>query len=258
LRKFLFFFCFISFSLSAQKELKNSLKVNAAGAVTGIISVQYERMLTSNWSFNNTFFYRDKSQIPLGPQFDKLAKKHSLGLTGVDFEYIFVDLAQIGVKGYSPELRRYFGDKNNRWFVGLFGQFEDFEATIPASLEARYDGQVYTLDKVPINFDIRTISGGLLIGKQFKFGKRLFLDFVIIGPHFGKAQKVYAAVETSILSRLNEGDKLFLRDKIIDRFRLSDQYFEVTVGDEKAEINAFKKVPYLGIRGVGLNLGFSF
>ena len=215
-------------------------------------------MLTPNWSFNSTFFYRKKSQIPLGTQFDKLAKKHSLGLTGVDFEYIFVDLAQIGVKGYSPEIRRYFGYKDNRWFVGLFGQFEDFDANIPASLEARYDGQIYTLDKVPINFDIRTISGGLLVGKQFRFGERLSLDLVIIGPHFGKARKVYAAVETSILSRLNEGDRLFLRDKIIERFRLSDEYFDVTVGDEKAEINAFKKVPYLGIRGVGLNVGFSF
>jgi hypothetical protein len=258
LRKLLFVLCLISFSLSAQKDLKNSVKVNATGAVTGIISVQYERMLTPKWSFNNTFFYRKKSQIPLGPEFDKLAKKHSLGLTGVDFEYVFVDLAQIGVKGYSPELRRYFGHKNNRWFLGLFGQFEHFDATIPASLEARYDGQVYTLDKVPVNFDIRTISGGLLIGKQFHFGKRLSLDLVIIGPHFGQAQKFYAAVETSILSRLNDSDKRYLKDKIIDRFRLSDQYFEVTVGDDKAEINAFKNVPYLGIRGLGLNVGFSF
>jgi hypothetical protein len=257
LRKFLFLTFFIPLALSAQKDFKNSLKVNAMGAATGIISVQYEHMLSSNFSFNNTFFYRPQKSIPLGHQFDQLAKKYSLGLTGVDFEYIYVNEAQIGVKGYSPELRYYFGYKKNRFFVGLFGQFEDFDALIPASLEARYNETVVPI-KVPVGFDIKTISGGILIGKQFKFGDRISLDAVILGPHFGKANTVYATVETSILSQFNESDKEYLREKIISRFRLSESYFDVTVGNEKAEINAFKKVPYLGIRGAGLNLGISF
>jgi hypothetical protein len=255
LRKILFLLCVLPVTLFAQKDLKNSFKVNASGLATGIISVQYERVLSPNFTFNNTFFYRAQNPIPFGTQFDKLAKKYSLGITGVDFENIYVDLAKIGVKGYSPELRYYFGYKKNRIFLGLIGQFEDFDALIPASLEARYDGTVYNLDKVPVDFDIKTISGGILIGKQFNFGERIALDFVIIGPHFGRANTVYAKVETSILSRLNEGDKLYLRDKIIERFRLSESYFDVTVGDEKAEINAFKNVPYLGIRALGLNLG---
>jgi hypothetical protein len=255
LRKLLLISFLLPLSLLAQNDFKNSFKVNGVGAVTGIISVQYERVLSPNFSFNNTFFYRAQNSIPFGSEFDKLAKKHSLGITGVDFENIYVDLAKIGIKGYSPELRYYFGYKKSRFFLGLFGQYEDFDALIPASLEARYDGTVYVLDKVPVDFDIKTISGGILIGKQFNFGERIVLDFVIIGPHFGKANTVYAKVETSILSRLNESDKLFLRDKIIERFRLSDSYFDVTVGDQKAEINAFKQVPYLGIRAVGLNVG---
>ena len=257
MRKFLILSFFIPFTLSAQKDFKNSLKVNAAGIATGIISVQYEHMLSSNFSFNNTFFYRSESKIPLGLQFDQLAKKYSLGLTGVDFEYIYVNEAQIGVKGYSPELRYYFGRKKNRFFVSLFGQYENFNALIPASLEARYNQTIVPI-KVPVAFDIRTISGGILIGKQFKFVNRISLDVVIIGPHFGKANTVYAKVETSILSRFNEGDKLYLKEKIISRFRLSESYFDVTVDNDKAEINAFKSIPYLGIRGFGLNLGISF
>lgn len=232
--------------------------MNTTGAVTKIASLQYERMLNSNLSFNNTFFYRPKTGIPLGTQLDKIAKKHGVGVTGVDFEYIFVDQSQIGVWGYSPELRYYFGKKKGRAFIGFFGHYENFDATIPASLEARYQDQYIELSKVPINFDIRTLSGGLLIGKQFRFGERIALDFVIFGPHLGKGNTVYAYVEQSLLSRLDESEKAYLEGKIIDRFKLSTEYYDVTVGDEKAEITAFKKVPYFGVRALGLNLGFYF
>ncbi|WP_341227441.1 DUF3575 domain-containing protein [uncultured Arcticibacterium sp.] len=258
MRKIIFLLCAFPLFLSAQSDFKNSLKVNASGLVTGIISVNYERALTPNLSFANSFIYRPQKSIPFGEEFDKLAKKHGIGITGVDFEYIFVDLAQIGVKSLSPELKYYFGDKRNRFFISVFGQFENFEALVPASLEARYDGTVYTLDKVPINFDIKAISGGLMVGKQFKLGERFVLDFILVGPHFGGAKSVYAKVETSILSRLDESDRAYLEDKIVDRFKLSDSYFDVTVGEERAEINAIKTVPYLGIRGFVFNLGVFF
>lgn len=258
MRKIIFFLFAFPLFISAQSDYKNSLKVNASGLVTGIISVNYERALSSNLSFSNSFIYRPQKSIPFGEQFDKLAKKHGVGITGVDFEYIFVNLAQIGVKSYSPELKYYFGNKRNRFFVSVFGQYEDFDALVPASLEARYDGTVYTLDKVPISFDIKTISGGLMLGKQFKLGDRFVLDFILVGPHFGGTQNLYAKVETSILSRLDESDRTYLENKIIDRFKLSETYFDVTVGEERAEITAIKSVPYLGVRGFVFNLGVFF
>ena len=232
--------------------------MNLAGAAFQLYALQYEHSLGSNWSFNNTFFYRPTQNIPFGTAADKVAKKHGLGFTGVDFEYIFVDQAKMGVKGYSPELRYYIGQKKNRAFLGFFGQIEDFDAVIPASLEVRYEGQIVELSKVPITFDIQTLSGGILIGKQFNFGQRITLDIVLIGPHLGKGQKVYAVVEQSLLSRLNENDKAYLKDKIINRFKLNTDFYDVHVSDDKAEINAFQKVPYVGIRGLGFNLGIRF
>lgn len=223
-----------------------------------MLSVQYERRLGKHWSFNNTFFYRKRSQIPLGNEFDQLAKKYSLGLTGVDFEHIFVDQAHLGVIGYSPELRYYFGERKNRWFLGLFGQFEKFDAIIPASMDATYQGQVIEISKVPISFDIRTSSGGILIGKQFMLAKNLYLDVVIIGPHIGTGNKVYALVQEDLLGQLNESDRQNLEASIYQRFDLNRKYYQVTVTEDKAEINAFRKVPYASIRGFGLNLGFYF
>ncbi len=258
MQKLLFLVLVLPITLWAQRIPKNSVNTNLTAIGSRIYALQYERMLSSNWSFNNTFFYRPKSSVPFGTELDKLAKKHGLGVTGVDFEYIFVNEAQIGVLGYSPELRYYFGPKKNRIFLGIFGQFEQFDATLPASLEARYQGQVVELSKVPIDFDIKAISGGLLLGKQFNFGDRVHLDIVLLGPHFGKGNTVYAKVEQSLLSRLDEADKAYLESKIIDRFKLSETYYDVTVGDEKAEIKNIKKVPYAGIRGLGFNLGIRF
>ncbi|MGR3809974.1 DUF3575 domain-containing protein [Jiulongibacter sp. NS-SX5] len=257
LKKLFFFFCFPVF-VYAQDFPGNSLKVNVASAPFQLYSLQYERMLGNHFSFNNTFFYRPVKSIPFGTQADQIAKKHGLGVTGVDFEYIFVDLAEMGVKGYSPELRYYFGEKKNRAFIGLFGQYDDFDAKIPASLEVRYDGNTVELSKVPITFDIVSLSGGILIGKQFNFGERITLDVVLIGPHIGKAQSVYAVVEQSLLSELDESEKNYLKGKIIDRFKLNTDYYDVTIGDTKAEINANQKVKYAGLRGLGFNFGFRF
>jgi hypothetical protein len=257
LRKFAFFLSFFPFLVFGQKTPKNSVKTNLTAIGTKIYSFQYERTLSANWAFNNTFFYRPQSAIPFGTEVDNLAKSRGLGITGVDFEHIFVDLAEIGVKGYSPELRYYLGAKKNRFFVGAFGQYEDFDAILPASLEATYDGQIGEI-RVPIVFDIRNLSGGILIGKQFNFGDRFHLDFVLIGPHFGKSSKVYAKVEQSLLSRLSDSDKEYLKDRIIERFKLSSTYYKVTVGNERAEITNVKKVPYLGIRGFGFNFGWRF
>lgn len=216
------------------------------------------RHLTDKISLNQTFYYRNRSSIPLGHQLDVLAKRYSLGLTGVDFEHINVDLSQIGVKGYSPELRFYLGKHKNPVFLGFFGQFERIDAIIPASFEMQYEGNNFLLEKVPINFDIRSSSGGILIGKKFNFTENIKLDVIIIGPHIGSAQKVYAVVEQELLNRLSDTDKDYMRAKIIERFNLSENYYNVSISDTKAEINAFRKVPYLGIRAVGLNLGFAF
>lgn len=252
---FILFF-FLNISLIAQ-EYKNNLKVNLVGASAGLYSLQYEHLFGKHLSFNNTFFYRNTQKIPFGKQIDSLAKQHGLGLTGVDFKYFLISEAKIGVMGYSPELRYYFGNKKNRFFIGGFGQYENYDMIVPAILLAKYKEQIFEIT-APINFNLKAISGGILIGKQFNFGKRLVLDFVIIGPHFGRANNVHAYVSDDLLTKFSEEEKVFLKEKVIERFGLNQTYYDVNVGLEQAEIKTKKQVPFLGIRGLGLNLGYRF
>lgn len=254
--RFFVFFLLLCISLSVFSQQKNAIKFNVAGPLTQTYSLQYERILTKKISFNNTFFYRQKSLIPFGNQVDTLVKRYGVGLTGIKFKYIFMNEAKVGVKGYAPELRFYLGKKKNRPFVALFGQYEDFDMAVPASLSVLYKGLIVDV-KTPVNFTFNTLSGGLLIGKQWKWN-RMGLDLVVIGPHFGKAKAFYAVAQTELLSKLSEAEKMYLKDKIIERFGLSGQYFALDIAGEKAEIKSVKPIPYLGIRGLGVNLSYSF
>lgn len=58
--------------------------------------------------------------------------------------------------------------------------------TVPANLAVKYKGITADL-KVPVDFTFKTYSAGILIGKQFNW-RRLGIDLVVIGPHFGKAK----------------------------------------------------------------------
>lgn len=235
---------------------KNALKVNLAAVATRIYSVQYERVLTDHLAFNLTGFYRKQSGFLFSEQLDNLAKSRGLGITGVDFEYIFIDQAKIGVRGFSPELRYYIGNKPSRFFFSVFGQMEDFDMTVPALLKGMYHGQVFEFT-APVEFDIKTMSGGVLIGRQFRWNN-LGFDFVLIGPHLGRARDVKAEANSTLLGELNEEEKAYLRQSVIERFKLDEEFYGVSVGNEQADIKSVKKVPYFGIRGFGINLFYYF
>lgn len=233
-------------------QYKNSFKFNLAGVPLNLYSVQYERKLTPKIAFNNTFFFRPKSLIPFGTAIDNFATKHGVGLTGIKFEYIFMNEAQLGVKGYSPELRFYLGNSKHKPFIGIFGMYEDFDMQVPAALIVRE-----TEVKVPINFTFNTFSGGILIGKQFQW-KRIGLDVVIIGPHLGVANDFVAFGTNPLIQNLSEQDKYEVKERVKERFGLRDKYFNMEITDQSAEIKSVRSVPYFGIRGVGFNLSYSF
>ncbi len=237
-------------------QYANSVRFNLAGPALNLYSLQYERQLTGRLAFNNTFFYRPKSDIPFGGFIDNFTKKHGVGLTGIKFDDIFMNEAQVGVKGYSPELRYYLGKKKNKAFIGLFGMYEDFDMKVPA-LVGVIRGDQYFDVKLPIHFTFKTYSGGILIGKQFVWN-RVGLDVVFIGPHIGSAGDFYAMGKNSNLQGLNEEEKEFVKYKIRERFGLKEKYFSMELNEDAAEIKSIRPVPYLGIRGVGVNLSYRF
>ena len=121
----LFSVLFLSYHLGqAQRKTayQKALKFNLVGPFTGLYSAQFETNASKRVSFVLTGFYRQESAIPFATEIDNLAKTRGLGISGVNFEYIFIDQAKIGLKGISPEFRFYLSKKKHPAFIGIFGQ----------------------------------------------------------------------------------------------------------------------------------------
>ena len=254
--RFIFLF-FLSFSIFGQvkKSPKNTVKINLTGLGVSMLSLQHEYKIKRNFSVINTVFYRQKVLMPFGTTIDKIAKKQGVGLTGIKFEYIFLDQAKIGYSGYSPEARWYVG-KSKKVFLGAFGQIENFNAKVPAALPVRLRGMVAEVT-TPVNFQFQTLSAGLLIGRKFQW-KNLSADLIIVGPHPGFAKNFKVNLESEYFASLQEGDRAFLKEKLNERFGITEKYFSTVINEKGAFVNSIKPVPYLGIKGLIVNLGYSF
>jgi hypothetical protein len=246
---------FLCTPIFAQKGPKNIIKLNVSGLGIKMLGVGFERKINKNLSFNQSAFFRPKVSIPFGNIIDKIAKNQGVGLTGIKFEYIFLDQAKVGFWGYSPELRWYLG-KNKKMILGAFVQYENFSAKVPASLPVQKSGLVIEVI-TPINFKFQTISGGVSIGRKFNWD-RINLEIIAIAPHPGIATNFDVNLKNGEFVRFTADDKLFIKEKLQERFGVTDTYFNTRVENEGAFINSTKPVPYFGIKGLIVNLGYSF
>jgi hypothetical protein len=237
-------------------EFKNSLKINVTALAGQLYSAQYERKIKKNLALNITGFFRQKSLIPFGVMVDTLAKRYGLGITGIKFQHIFMNEAKVGTFGISPEIRKYFGSKKHRWYTSAYGQFQQYDVNVPAAFAIKY-GSLYVDAKAPADFQFTSLGAGVLFGKSFDFN-RLGLDITLLGAHFGNADKFKASVSNELIGKLNTEDKNYIKSKIEERFGLNPTYFDIKIEGSEANIANIKKIPYLGLRGIGFNLRFNF
>jgi hypothetical protein len=255
MKKFIFLLL-ISASIFAQKKgPQNTVKLNVSGLGIKMLGVSFERKINKSLSFNQNVFFRPKVLIPFGNIIDKVAKNQGVGLTGIKFEYIFLDQAKVGFGGYSPELRWYLG-KKKKTVLGVFAQYEKFAAKVPASLPVRTSGYILEVT-TPINFNFQTISGGISIGRKFSWDK-ISAEFIIIAPHPGIATGFDVNLQNESFAKFTADDKQFIKEKLQERFGVADKYFQTDITNQGAFIKSIKPVPYFGIKGLIVNLGYSF
>lgn len=253
---FLFFSSLKVAQAQQQGNYQKAVKFNLVGPFTGLYSAQFEMNASKQVSFVLTGFYRQEKDIPFSTAIDNLAKTRGLGITGVNFQYIFIDQAKIGMQGVSPELRFYLSKKKHPTFIGVFGQYTDVDMLVPASLPVVFRGQIAEII-TPIDFEIQSVTGGLLLGKSFRFG-RIGVDAVLIGGQWGRAHNLNATVNQSLIGMLSDEEKESLRQGVITRFGIDESYYDTKVGDSGATLNEKRRVPFFGIRGAGLNLAYYF
>lgn len=239
----------ITFNLSAQKEkadkekdepapAKNVVKINLFAIALKNISLQYERAIARKVTVAGTFRFMPKGSIPFKSTFIKLADDP-------DTERQINNL-KIGNIAFMPEVRYYLSKKGafRGFYLGLYGNIASYSADVVIEFD-----NAGTTEKIPMTGKLTGITGGLMIGSQFKLSNKIYLDWWILGPGYGSSKG-----DLSGQKNMNALEQQDLRNELAD-LDIPLTEFTYNVNSTGATMNF--KGPWAGIRS-GLCIGFRF
>lgn len=172
-----------SLSVKSSKGGKYMVKINLLSLPLNNYSFQFERAIAKKIAFGVGVRYMPKSGIPLSSQVEKAIDDPESWDQIKDF--------QTGNLAISPELRFYMGKGIFRGFYAApFARYSKYSAEIPAFNfdKPNSSGTGTTPTPIKLSGDLTTMTGGLLLGAQFKLSKLFYLDWSILGPQYGTSE----------------------------------------------------------------------
>lgn len=148
---------------------KNLLKVNLPSFALRTIAVQYERAIAKNISLGLGYRSMSKGALPFASSLNEIDEQ--------------LGSLQLGNHAFTPEIKFYMGQGVFRGFyIAPFMRIAKYNAAIDYGFEVNN-----TLQKIPLSGELKTVTGGLLLGAQWRVARKVYLDWSIIGPQYGKA-----------------------------------------------------------------------
>ncbi|RYD81046.1 MAG: DUF3575 domain-containing protein [Sphingobacteriales bacterium] len=232
-------FCSSAFAQDeeAEPEKKNIIKINLPALAFKNISLQYERAVGKRISVAGTVRLMPKSKLPFRSNISKWADDAELDRQ--------LGNAEVGNFAVMPEVRFYLGKKGalRGFYLGPFASFARYNADLLYEYE---DGVTKT---IPLSGDVNTITGGLMIGAQWKLSNAVSLDWWILGPNYGVSRG-----DLSGKQALTPSEQQSLRDELAD-LDIPLTKFTYDVNGNGASINF--KGPWAGVRA-GICIGINF
>jgi len=238
----------------------NILKINVASLVFKNISFQYERKLTSRFSVAANVHFIPFGKLPFLTTIENISDESLVASNG--------DIPKLGSFGITPEMRYYIGKKGTfqGFYLAPFINYTNYKSEFP--VDFKVSGVMLTS---LFSGNISTLTGGLMLGAQWKLSKSFYLDWWIIGPNYGKAKgdvnATYASLNTdgkaALVGQIENiksgllgyyGEKSFSTIKPVPLFSKAIDSYNVESTSAQIKTNA----PWAGLRGFGLNLGFRF
>ena len=239
----------ITFSLSAQKEktdkekdepapAKNVVKINLFAIALKNISLQYERAVARKVTVAGTFRFMPKGSIPFKKTFINMADDPETERQ--------INNLSVGNVAFMPEVRYYFSKKGafRGFYTGLFANIASYSATVPI----QYDNNGKT-ETIPMSGKLTGITGGLMLGAQFKLSNKIYLDWWILGPQYGSSKGSLSGQKN-----MNAQEQQDLRDELAG-LDIPLTRFSYNVNSTGATMDF--KGPWAGVRS-GLCIGFRF
>jgi len=222
---------------------KNLVKVNLTAIPLKNYSFQYERAIGKKISAGLGFRYMPKSGLPFKSSMESLIDDPDT--------WKHIDNFKTGNTAITPEIRFYMGKSVFRGFyIAPFARFATYSAEL-SSFEYEYNHPVEgdKTETIPLSGNLKTITGGLLFGAQWKLSKLVYLDWWILGPQYGTSKGDITG-KKALSAEEQEGLRKELEDLEIP---LVDT--KTTVDANGAKVNF--SGPWAGLRA-GISLGFRF
>lgn len=226
---------------------KNVVKVNLTGLLLKNYSVQYERMLTRKISFALSVRTQPKGAIP------------AIGLVEnlIDDPETFAELKKLSLGNFAltPEARFYLGKKSGPrgFYIAPFMRYSKYQLGIPEfeyTVTETVNGQDITETRsLSLNGDLKGITGGLMLGSQWRIGRSVYLDWWIIGGSFGSSNGLI-----TVNTPLNVEEQDAIREEL-NSLEIPLLDYTVEVSSTGAKMNF--QGPFASLRG-GLSLGIKF
>ena len=229
---------------SISKPGKYLVKINLLGIPLNNYSFQFERAIAKKIAFGLGVRYAPNSGIPLSSQVEGLIDDPETWNQLKNFK--------TGNLAISPEIRFYMGKGVFRGFyLAPFARYTKYTAEVPITFDVPSStGGASKSEIIPLSGDLTTLTGGLLLGVQWKLSKSFYLDWSILGPQYGTSKG-------SILGKksLNADEQTALRNELQNLEDLPLLETTYTVDNNGAKVDL--KGPWAGVRS-SFSLGVRF
>ena len=219
------------------------VKLNLLALPLNNFSFQFERAIGDKTSVGLGLRFMPKSGIPLSGTIESL----------VDDPEAWNDLQHFktGNIAFTPEVRFYLGQGVFRGFyVAPFARYSRYSAELPVSFDVDdVNGNTVT-QTLPLSGNMTTLTGGVLLGAQWKLSNLIYLDWSILGPQYGGSSGNIVGKRS-----LSEDEQNALRESLVELEDLPLVTSSYSVDGNGATVDF--KGPWAGVRS-SLSIGFRF
>ena len=221
---------------------KNFVKLNLTSMALLNFSLQYERVLSRSISGAISFSYMPETNIPtyLADQLITQVENNSEDGIDPETEDIIRDLL-ISSYTVTPEVRFYLGKKrySTGFYISVFYRYGSYAVS---NLPIPYTNDLDEDITIDTEGDIKSHTGGFLLGYQWALGKHMCLDWQMFGPHFGVSSGDFLGVPSSPLSQQDQAD---IEEEFL---KVESSLIDQTVDASANEVKMLFDGPWGGLR----------
>lgn len=238
-----------SFKSSFRDPSKNLIKLSFPIFNLPAISLQYERNIYKKITAGVALSYVSEQEF-------LILKLYTQQKISNDFSKHQLSNIKTSITSVSPEVKIYFGkDVFKGFYLSPFVRFAKYDVEFP--LQFVEDNLDKYYQHVTFSGKFNSFTYGLSIGAQWEIYKNFYLDWLIVGPHFGNSTE-HLILESDLSFMQQKGIRKSL-DIIQTSIRMTDELpdieFDYEVNENGGTVTI--KNPWAGMR-LQLGIGYRF